>query len=173
MGDNIRPYICAPVRLIAPGNIPTTDNEFQLFKKFDLFLREPKDTHLRFGLLNLSTVKLVLVSYASFANTRGLKSHLGYIIALLYSSGRALIVHYGINRYRQVVRSVMASEGHVLVLGLYYSFIINQFFLYILGREVVLESYKYSKTIFKVLHKNSSTTERRLQIDIFGLRESY
>lgn len=43
----------------------------------------------------------------------------------------------------------------------------------VLGRYLKIESYADSKTLFDVIEKDSGTTEKRLQIDIFSLRESY
>ena len=43
----------------------------------------------------------------------------------------------------------------------------------ILNIEVVLEAYVDSKSVFDVIAKDGVTTEKRLQIDIYALRQSY
>lgn len=43
----------------------------------------------------------------------------------------------------------------------------------ILGRDVTLEAFIGRKTLFNVVSKDGATSERPLQIDIFGLREPY
>lgn len=52
-------------------------------------------------------------------------------------------------------------------------FIIRQLLYEIMGRKVSLESYVDIRKLFNVVAKDCATTGRRLQIDIFGLRESY
>lgn len=95
---------------------------------------------MRFVWLYLRSVKLILISYASFSNYKGLKAQLGYIIALANSS-KSKIVHYGCNRCRRVVRNVMAAEVHGLVLGLEYAFILRKRLFELLGNVGVLQQH--------------------------------
>lgn len=127
VGVNIRPGTCAPVQLIAPVNTPTTADDFKPFKKVVLFLRETKDTHLRFFRLHLHSVKLVFISDASFANSKVLKSQLGYFIDILDEYVHMNVVQYVSNRCRRVVRSVMLAEVQGLVLGFDSAVILTQF----------------------------------------------
>lgn len=86
--------ICAPVQLIAPGNTPTTAGYLKALKELVLFLKDTIEVNLKFVPLDdLRTVRLVLYIDASFAIARGLKSQLGYTIALVDDSGRANTVH--------------------------------------------------------------------------------
>lgn len=67
----------------------------------------------------------------------------------------------------------MASELQALVLGFDYSLIVRSLLEEMLRRAVPLEDYLYIKTVFDVVDKDGSTTEKRLQIDVLSLRESY
>ena len=132
-----------------------------------------KENGLTYVNLDLNTCRIVLLSDASFANNVDLKSQLGYLILLVDGSNKCNILHYGSNRCKRVCRSVMAAELHALTLGFDYAIIIREMLNEILGRMLKIEAMIDSKTVFNVIAKDSQTTERRLQIDALGIRQSY
>lgn len=67
----------------------------------------------------------------------------------------------------------MAAEVHGFVLGYDYSLTLKNILGELLGREVPLEAFVDSRTLFIVVAKDSITKERRVQIDTFSLRQSY
>ena len=67
----------------------------------------------------------------------------------------------------------MTAEVQALILGFDYAFMIKTLVEEILGTELVIEAMIDSRTVFNVVAKKAKTTERRLQIDIFALRQSY
>ena len=71
------------------------------------------------------------------------------------------------------MRSVMAAKVHALVLGFDYAYVIREAVEEPLGRRVEIEAYVDSRTLFNVIAKDSPTAERRFQIDVLALRESY
>lgn len=83
------------------------------------------------------------------------------------------IIHYGSKRCRRLKRSVMSSEIHSLVLGFDHAFCIRNLLQEILGRKMELRSYVDRQTVIYVISQYGQTNERRLQIDISTLRESY
>lgn len=123
--------------------------------------------------LNLQTVKLVLVSDASFANSKEIGSQLVYFICLEDDTVQANFIHYGYNRCRRALGSVMASKFHALVLCFGYIFIIQHFVSEFLGRKFPVEAYTDNHTLFTVIAKDAPRTERRLQLNVFAIRESY
>lgn len=173
IGVNVRPDICAPVQLIAPGKNEVTDKDIKSLKKTTKFLKETIEQGLTFVPLNLETMRLVLMTDASFANAQGMKSQLGYLIMLVDDEGNCNIVHYGSNRCKRVARSVMAAEIQALVLGFDYAYVVKDLIEEILGRTIMLDAMVDSKTVFDVIAKDAKTTERRLQIDVIALRQSY
>lgn len=70
-----------------PGNAPTTETEFKLFKRVGVFLKSTSTKTLNFVALDMSTVKQVFITDASFSNARGHKYQIGYVIAIM-DSGR-------------------------------------------------------------------------------------
>ena len=173
IGVNVRPDICAPVQLIAPGKNEVTDKDIKSLKKTTKFLKETIEQGLTFVPLNLETMRLVLMTDASFANAQGMKRQLGYLIMLVDDEGNCNIVHYGSNRCKRVARSVMAAEIQALVLGFDYAYVVKDLIEEILGRTIMLDAMVDSKTVFDVIAKDAKTTERRLQIDVIALRQSY
>lgn len=121
----------------------------------------------------MKTARIVLLTDASFANTREMKSHLGFLVLMMDNDGGANIIHYGSNWCKRVTRNVMESEIHALVLGFDYAYIIKDMVRDITGMNMPIEAIVDSRTVFDVIEKDGLTTERRLQIDICALRESY
>lgn len=69
---NSRPEVCANVQLIAPGKDPLANPEYKSFKKFVSHLQETKDEGLHFVRLYMKTVRLMVISDASFAIAEGM-----------------------------------------------------------------------------------------------------
>lgn len=89
----------------------------------------------------MKTLKLLEISYASFGNSEGLRSPLGYLKRMAYVNGRANIFHYGSNRCNCVTRSVMASEVHGMIWEFYFTFIIRNLLRDVLKRMISIEAY--------------------------------
>lgn len=173
VGVNTRPDVCAAIQLVAPGSKPPTPAEFKSFAKTVKFMQQTKPQGLSFVPLDLTTMRLLLVTDASFANTDNAKSQLGYVILMVDKRGRSNIVHYVPNKSKRVARSVLAAEMHGLSLGFDYAYTIKTLLEEILKRAVDMEALVGSKTLFNVIAKDAATTERRLQIDALALKESY
>lgn len=67
----------------------------------------------------------------------------------------------------------MAAEFHALMEGFDAAYVAEDMMEECLGQQVPIDAYIYSKTVFDVVAKQGSTTERRLVIDVSALRESY
>lgn len=95
------------------------------------------------------------------------------IVLLIDSEDNANLIHFSSARCRRVTRSVMAAELHALVLAFDFGFVIREMVAEVLQRDVAIEALVDSKTVFDVVAKDAKTSERRLQIDVHALRESY
>lgn len=89
-------------------------------------MKQTKDEGLNFVKLGLTTLRIILVTGASFANAKDEKSKLSLIILMADTKGRSNIVHYGSNRCRRVKRSVMAAERHEFLLGLDHALVVRE-----------------------------------------------
>lgn len=118
-------------------------------------------------------MRFVLLTDESFANAEGLKSQLGYVLIMVDDSEKWKILHYDSNKCRRIARSVMAAKIQALVLGFEHAFLIKDLAEEVIGKKMDLEAMIDSSTVFYVVAKDGATTERRLQIDVFALWQSY
>jgi hypothetical protein len=128
---------------------------------------------LTFVPLDLETLRVVLHTDASFANADGMKSQLGFVIMLLDGKNNANIVHYASRRCTRVTRRVLAAELYALVLGFDHSVLVREICTEILERAVSIDGMIDSHTLFDIVTRLSSPTEKRLGIDIYSLQESH
>lgn len=173
IGVCTRPDICANVQLIAPGTNPVSDDDYKTLNSTIKHLHNTKHIGLKYKTLTIEEVKLVLVTDASFANARNLRSQIGFVLMMVDNDGVANIIHYGSSRCKRVTRSIMAAEIHGLVYGFDQTYVVREALEEVLDRKISIEVYVDSKSVFDVVVKDGSTSEKRLQIDIFALRESY
>lgn len=151
---NLRPDIFAAVQIISPGGDAVNKDEFMAMRKTTKFLKATSNVRWTFVPIDLNSSRRVLFSYASFAYSRGLRSQLGYVIALCEDAGTWNIIYYGSNRCKRIVRSVMAAKAHGLVLGFDFSVVVQHLLSELLGRKVSLEAFVDRKTLFNVILKD-------------------
>lgn len=113
----MRTEACAPKQLIAPGKDKPTNKDMKTLKKITKILKDTAEQGLHFVKLGLDTARIVLISDASFANTKDLRSQLGYLVLMVDANEDCNILHYASNRSKIISRSVMAAELFALVLG--------------------------------------------------------
>lgn len=121
----------------------------------------------------MESLWIAVFSDASFANTDRLKSQLGFVVVLTDRKGNANILYYGSAKCRRVARSVMAAGLLAFVYAFDNDFVVRSMLEQILKKKVPIDAYLESRTVFNVVAKEGSTLEKRLQIDVKTLRESY
>lgn len=173
IGTCTRPDICAAVQLLASKCENPSQKDIRKLNKIVDWCRETATVGISSIPLDKSDLTLGLFTDASFANACGCKSQLGYVIVLMDGSGRGNILHYGSTRCKRVARSVMAAEIFSLVHGFDQAFIVQSVLEDILGIHVPIDAYLDSRTAFNVVVKDAPTLEKRLQIDVHGLRQSF
>ena len=67
----------------------------------------------------------------------------------------------------------MAAEIHGFGYGVDNAFVARSMTEEILGKKIPIDCYVHSKTLFDVIAKHANTKEKRLQIDVFAIRESH
>lgn len=134
--------------------------------------------------LDLSTAKLFVFTDGSFANNTDLSSQLGYTIVLaneIRSNGqfklRSNIIHMSSTKCKRVTRSVLASEIYAFVMGFDMAIALATTLSMITGLmglpRVPLVICTDSYSTYDLLVKLSTTSEKRLMIDVMALRQSY
>lgn len=67
----------------------------------------------------------------------------------------------------------MTTEVHASLLPFDNPFAFREMLTHILSGKIHIESFADSKIVFVLIAKNGKTTERRRQIDVSAMRESY
>ena len=136
-------------------------------------MKKTAATSLIYGPLEKNALRLRVYTDASFAKNDDLSSQLGFIILLCDSTNRAHIMDYSSRKSKRVVRSILGGEIYEFADGFDRAFMLRHDLETIYQTEIPLEIRTDSLQMFHVVTKASSTTERRLMIDIAAARESY
>jgi len=172
IGVCTRPDLCAASQLLASAAANPKKEDFIKMKKLIERCRSTIKVHLKYVPLDVNDLRLLLFTDASFANADKLKSQIGFVLVLADGSNNANILHYGSSRCKRITRSVMAAEIHGLIYGFDNAYVTRSMLKEILNVDIPIHGYVDSKTLFNVIAKNSATLEKRLQIDVFSLREA-
>ena len=144
--------------------------------------RENGKRGLRFLRLNPEELKLFIFVDASFANNKDLSSQIGYVILIAEEQRKndeeimvkGNIVHWSSTKCKRVTRSVLASELYAMVAGFDIGASIQSTLTGITeGKKIPLILCTDSYSLYDCMIKLGTTAEKRLMIDIMGLRESY
>lgn len=147
--------------------------------------------------IDLATAKLFVFTDGSFANNHDLSSQIGYIVLLAniirkhsvkgdYNTAshtttsmtiRGNILHWSSVKCKRVTRSVLASEIYGLVSGFDQGYALVSTLNVIADRlhlpRIPLSICTDSYSLYECLAKLGTTGEKRLMIDVMGLRQSY
>lgn len=128
---------------------------------------------LRQTKLDADSLYLRVYTDSSFADNDVLSTQLGHIVLLCDASGRCNVIHYSSHKSRRVVRSVLGGEVYAFADEMDVGLTLKHDLEGIVGRPTGLRMFTDSKTFFDVITKNTTTTEKRLMIEIKAVRESY
>lgn len=175
VSGSCRPYLTAFCQLAAtPVAVPSPERAtISLLNFFVQVCHDTCDDGLTFAPLDISSIRIVVHSDAAFANAEGLKSQLGFMILMVDDQGTGNIEHFGSRRCTRVTRSVIAAELLGLILGFDNAMFIKKMVTGILGRDISIDAMVDSQYIFDVISRLSTTTEKRLTIEVFSLQEAH
>jgi hypothetical protein len=175
VGGSTRPDLSARCQLLASAVAKEHPDEatYKPLNKLVDIAHNTASDRLTFVPLDLETLRVVLHTNASFANADGMKSQLGFVIMLVDGKNNANIVHYASRRCTRVTRSVLAAELYALVLGFDHSVLVREICTEILERAISIDGMIASQTLFDIVTRLSSPTEKRLGIDIYSLQEPH
>lgn len=80
-----------------------------------------------------------------------MKIQLGHTITMVVDNKNCKIIHYGINKCKMSLRSVMAAKIQAVVLGFDYFFILKDLFEEVICHKMRLEAMIDSTTEFDVV----------------------
>ena len=118
-------------------------------------------------------VKIHVYADAAFAGNNDLTSQLGYVIALVDDNGTANVIHYSSTKARRATKSVLAAKLFAVAAAFDYASTLKGCIDDIYARDVPLVLCTYSRSLFELVIGLTSTTEKRLLIDLASLRKSY
>lgn len=131
------------------------------------------DKGLQFFPLDPDSVQLIVFADTSFTSNTYLTSPVGFVIVLSKHFGRANIFHYTSVNSKEVTRCFLAAELFAEVMEFDYGSILRITLNKIFDRFIPLILYTDSKSLYDILVDINSTTEKRLLIDIYMLRQYY
>lgn len=144
----------------------------QLNKAIKLIKQNPK-LRLIVHQLDIDFLRIISYAVASFQNLPDLKTQLGFVVLLTDKTSRINWLHFRTYKYKRVVRSVLGGETHAFVNSFDAAYAIRYDLETIVCKSVSLSMVTDSDSLLKVIFQSSTTTERRLIIDIQAGREAY
>ena len=123
--------------------------------------------------LDLDSLYICGYSDASFASNKDLTSQLAMVILLADANNNASLIHYSSKKAQRVTRSVLAAEVYAFVELFDFAYTLKHDLKNVLRKELNIVLFTDSKCLFDTITRLSSTSEKRLLIDISALREAY
>ena len=128
---------------------------------------------LKMKQLDAESLHLRVYSDSSFANNDDLTSQLGYVVLLCDKNDNGNVVSFSSHKSRRIVRSVLGGEVYAFADAFDVGYIIKRDLEIMLDRSIRLQMFTDSKSLFDIITKCGSTTQKRLLIDVKSVREAY
>ena len=167
-----QPEASFDLSIAAQTTKPEKDDITALNKRIK-WQKENSSRGLNYVPLDLDSLKIVVFADASFANNKDYSSQIGYVVVMMDKHDNANIIHWSSIKCKRITRSVLASELYGFVQGFDISAAITATVGAILNQETPLIICTDSKSLYDLLTKLGTTSEKRLMIDIMALRQSY
>jgi hypothetical protein len=136
-------------------------------------LRKTIHQVLKFPKLDRKNLSLRVYSDASYANNSDGTSQIGYIIFLCDASGSCQPLFWSSKKSKRVTRSVLGSETMALADAFDMAFTIRHDLQNITLLQIPIIILTDSLSLFDVLTKATTTSEKRLMIDLTAAKEAY
>jgi hypothetical protein len=145
------------------------------FKKLEDTVSEAKANTLPLLFPKLDLDSVVLSAYAdgSFANNRDLSTQLGCAIYSLDNDQKCALLHWSSKEARRVTTPFLAAELFALINAFDAGLELQSLASEILGRKISISLHPNFQTARDSATCLCSTTDKRLLLDTYGLRESY
>lgn len=116
---------------------------------------------------------MVHLSDASFANDVGLKSQLGLVINMQNELENDSTVNLISNRCIRRTGSGRKEEVHTLILVVHHKYVNCKLLVKLTKQCNIIEAFAHGNTLHITIAMSNTTGEKRLQIDVCVLKESY
>lgn len=103
--------MCGNIQLIEPGATETTKVEYNTLRKTFRHLKAKKETGLTYHRLDMKSIRLVVITDASFDIENELRSQLGYLMLMVDATGTANIIHYTSSKCKRLIDPINIRGG--------------------------------------------------------------
>lgn len=114
-----------------------------------------------------------IYSDASFGTNTDVSSQIGFIVLFCDKNDNFHVLDYASRKAKRVARSITGGDVHAISEAFDAAFMLRHDLEDFHGSKIPLHMFNDSHQLFDVMTKVSSTSERRLMIDVAALRESY
>ena len=166
----------------AAQSVDPDKDDVALLNKCLKWQKDNSTRGLTFIRLTPDELKLLIFVDAAFANNKDLSSQIGFVIMLANErrskdnetiTATGNLVHWSSTKCKRVTRSVLASELYAMVAGFDIGAALQSTASSILRSKIPLALCTDSFSLYDCMVKLGTTAEKRLMIDIMGLRQSY
>lgn len=142
-------------------------------KKMVRTIMESPQLGINFIKMNERSLHICAYDDGSFWKNWDLSSQLGYIVFLCDYDDNNCVLAFRSFKIRRVVRYVLGAKVCAFSDAFDQAFAIQAVLTKCYGWRLPQRMYSNSKSLFNVIIKESTTTERRLSIDLKAVTESY
>lgn len=137
------------------------------------YIRRSIGLKLKYPKLDKDSLRLQVYSDASYATNADNSSQLGYIIFLADKSNNCQPLAWSSHKAKRVNRSVLGSEIMAFADAFDMAFVLKHDIEAMIKKTLPIVMITDSLSLFDVITRASSTTEKRLMIDIESVRKAY
>ena len=171
---HIRPDISAAVKLAAQVTASKFGRkDISALNKVIKRVHSTAKRWIRQQKLDSESLLLKLFTDSSFANTPELRSQLGFLVLLCDATNKCNILHFSSVKSKRASRLVIGSKVLAFADGFEYAYKLKIVLERVIGKNLLLAMHTNSESLFKTIVKSTTTTEKRLMIDIQAARNAY
>lgn len=131
-----------------------------------------RDVSIKFGPLNLDSIKMAVFSDASYGNLQGGGSQIGFLVFAYDDENSCVPLLWSSRRAKRVVRSTLSAETLAAVDALDAAFLVKGMFEEFLGFSLpTVHLFVDNKSLYDAVKTTNRLMDKRLLIDMASLRE--
>ena len=128
---------------------------------------------LKYNGLDDDTLSLRVYTDASFGTNEDFSSQLGFVVLICDASNRCHVLEFSSKKSKRIVRSILGGKVYAFTEGFDCAYMLKDDLEGLYRKKIPIQMRTDSKQIFDMITKASSTSERRLMIDVSAARQAY
>jgi hypothetical protein len=150
-----------------------TQSEVSKLNKVLSHAKTHKEFQLSYPPLDKNSLRVDVHSDASFAGNSDMSTQIGYIIVLADKHNTCHVLKFSSTKSRRIVRSTLGAEAIALATGFDAAFVLREDLRRMIGKTLPVECHLDNMSLFYVITRASATLEKRVQLDVEAVRQSY